>query len=231
MGEHLVQLVDVESAYRLWSPSYDSDPNPILALERRVVGERLGALSGLRLLDIGTGTGYWLAHARSCGACAFGMDLSEAMLSVAARKPELRGRLIRADMSRLPFQDGAADLSICSMALGYVPSPAACFREMARVSRRFVVSDLHPGAVEAGWRRRFESAGRRYEVEQFAHTTARLDQAGDDAGLRIDWRLTAHLGEPERGVFIRAGREYAFAEACRVPAILATCWVRAGVQT
>ena len=41
-------------AYRLWSASYDRDPNPILALERRVLRDRLGPLSGRCLLDIGT---------------------------------------------------------------------------------------------------------------------------------------------------------------------------------
>ena len=56
--------VTVKDAYRFWSVSYDDDPNPILALERRVIRERLGALSGKCVLDVATGTGYWLAHAK-----------------------------------------------------------------------------------------------------------------------------------------------------------------------
>jgi SAM-dependent methyltransferase len=221
-----VLALRASDAYRLWSASYDRDPNPILALERRVLRERLGPLSGRCLLDIGTGTGFWLAHARSLGARAFGIDLSAEMLSEAAKKNGLRQRLICADMNRLPVRDGVADIAICSMAIGYIPAVANLFRELARVSQRVIVSDLHPGAVESGWRRSFGAAGRRYEIEQFVHTPAQLDDAASDAGFKKDWRLIAHLGDPEREIFVRAGRDHSFAAACRIPALLGTCWIR-----
>jgi ubiquinone/menaquinone biosynthesis C-methylase UbiE len=129
-------------------------------------------------------------------------------------------------MNRLPVRDGVADIAICSMAIGYVPDVNNLFRELARVSRSIVVSDLHPAAVEAGWRRGFVAAGRHYEIEQFAHSTAQLDEAARACGFRLDWRTVAHLGEPERTIFARAGREQSFAAACDIPALLATCWVR-----
>jgi SAM-dependent methyltransferase len=159
-------------------------------------------------------------------ARAFGIDLSVAMLAEAAKKNGLGRRLIRADMNRMPFRDSVADIAICSMAIGYIPSVADLFRELARVSQRVIVSDLHPDAVVAGWRRSFAAAGRHYEIEQFAHTPAQLDVAAGDAGLRMEWRITAHLGEPEREIFARAGREHAFTAACHVPAILCSCWTR-----
>jgi SAM-dependent methyltransferase len=218
--------VSAEDAYRLWSVSYDDDPNPILALERRVIRERLGDVSGKCVLDIGTGTGHWLAHARSCGARAFGVDLSEEMLAMAAKKDGLGNRLIRADMNRLPLRESAAELTICSMAIGYIPKLKNLFRELAHVSQKIIVSDLHPAAVEAGWKRGFVAAGHRCEIEQFAHTAPDLDEAARASGLRLDWRLVAHLGEPEREIFARAGREHAFTRACEIPALLATCWVR-----
>ena len=219
-------LVGVQEGYRLWSESYDCDPNPVLALERRVIRERLGPLSGRRFLDIATGTGYWLNYARSRGACAFGFDVSAEMLALAARKPGLRDRLIRADMNELPLKDTIADLAICSLAVGYIPSVENFFREIARVSRSVIVSDLHEYAVQAGWRRSFEVEGRRYSIEQFEHTTRALDQAADASGFRIDWRVASQIGDPERDIFVRSGREHAFAQASCVPAILSTCWTR-----
>ena len=218
--------VTVKDAYRFWSVSYDDDPNPILALERRVIRERLGALSGKCVLDVATGTGYWLAHAKSGRARAFGLDLSEEMLAVAARKDGLPNCLLCADINHLPVRNNAADIAICSMALGYIPELKDLFRELARVSRRIIVSDLHPAAVEAGWRRGFVAAGHRYEIEQFLHTPAQLDEAAADAGLRLEWRLVANLDEPEREIFERAGRARAFAAASGIPALIATCWVR-----
>jgi hypothetical protein len=129
-------------------------------------------------------------------------------------------------MNRLPVRDSVADIAICSMAIGYIPEIKNLFRELARVSQKIIVSDLHPAAVEAGWRRGFVAAGHRFEIEHFAHTTPQLDEAVDASGLHLDWRLVAHLGESEREIFARAGREHAFAAACEIPALLATCWVR-----
>jgi ubiquinone/menaquinone biosynthesis C-methylase UbiE len=220
------RAIGVEDAYRLWSGTYDNDLNPIAALEHRIIREHLHPLSGRRVLDIGTGTGYWLAHAQSQGARAYGIDLSAEMLSEAAKKPGLRNRLIRADIARLPVADESADIAICSLAIGYVASVANLFRELARVSQRVVVSDLHEEAMNAGWRRCFEMAGRSWEIDNFPHTTRDLDKAASDSGLRIEWRFVAHLGEPEREIFVRAAREHAFADACSIPALLATCWVR-----
>jgi len=219
-------LVSVREGYRLWSLSYDRDPNPVVALERRVVRERLGQLSGRCFLDVATGTGYWLNYARSRGARAYGVDVSAEMLSEAASKPGLKERLIRADMSMLPLKDAVADVAVCSLALGYVPSAGNLFRELARVSRRVIVSDLHEGAIQAGWRRCFEVEGDRYQIEHFEHTARELDEAADGSGFRINWRVTSYIGEPEREIFVRSGREHAFAEASRVPAILSTCWTR-----
>ena len=225
LGEPVV-LVDSREGYRLWSGSYDQDPNPVLALERRVIRERLGPLSGRCLLDIATGTGYWVEFALARGAQAFGIDLSPEMLAEAARKPGLRQHLIRGDMKTLPLKDAAADVAVCSLAVGYLPSIRTLFREWARVARRVIVSDLHEIAVQAGWRRCFQVAGRRYEIQHFEHPAQELDEVAGHAGLRIEWRVASRLGEPERSFFVEAGREYAFDVATQIPAVLSTCWTR-----
>jgi malonyl-CoA O-methyltransferase len=221
-------LVSVQEGYRLWSSSYDHESNALLALERRVIGERLSPLAGRCLLDIATGTGYWLRHALSRGARAFGLDLSAEMLAKAAGKPGLRPHLIRADMNVLPLKDSVADVAVCSLAVGYLPSVTNLFRELSRVSQSVIISDLHECAVQAGWQRCFEVAGRRYEIEQFEHSAEELDSAANDSGFRLNWRLASFIGEPEREIFIRNGREYAFEKVCRVPAILSTCWIQSG---
>ena len=76
--------------------------------------ERIDAAS--RALDLGTGTGrYAVAIARRFrGAEVVGADISEQMLSEAWRQlpDDLRDRVrfVRADASRLPFEDGEFDL-------------------------------------------------------------------------------------------------------------------------
>src|SRR5690349_716874 len=98
MATESATLVGASEGYRLWSATYDRDPNPILALERGVIAERLGPLSGRCLIDIGAGTGYWPAYAQAHGARAYAVDICEAMLRQATAKPGLRGCLVLADM-------------------------------------------------------------------------------------------------------------------------------------
>jgi ubiquinone/menaquinone biosynthesis C-methylase UbiE len=225
LGEFVV-LVESTDAYRLWAESYDDDPNPVLALAHRVIRERLHPLFGHTLLDIATGTGYWAAYGQAQGATVFGVDRSLEMLSRASSKQCLRERLVCADMRHLPFGNNTVDVAVCSFAVGYVESVAELFQEMARVSRSIIVTDLHPTAVEAGWQRGFRAGDQRYLIRQFTHSPAELDQAARTAGLQLTWRSESYISEPERPIFVRAGREQAFEAATRVPAILSSCWER-----
>jgi len=85
-----------------------------------------------------------------CGAChvlerldapvRIGLDLSETMLAVAARRT--RGtniRLVRAEAERLPFDDAAADVIVCTEVLEHIPDPQTVVAEVKRV--------LKPGAL------------------------------------------------------------------------------------
>jgi ubiquinone/menaquinone biosynthesis C-methylase UbiE len=212
-------------AYRLWSASYDTGPNPLLALEQRVLLERLIVTRVTRVLDLATGTGRWLAYALSKGAHGFGVDLSPEMLAVAARKG-MTGRLAQATLTALPFPDNFADLGICSFALGYLRSPEAAFREMARTCRRVIVSDLHPDAARAGWVRTFHAGEQKYEVASHRHSRELLNRYARAAGLKPAWQREASFGEPERQLFQQAGKNADFEGARQIPAVLISCWTR-----
>jgi SAM-dependent methyltransferase len=215
--------------HRQWAATYDAGPNPLLALETRLVLERLSPLRTGRFIDIACGTGRWMKLAQSCGSQVFGVDLCPEMLHEATRKPGLAGHLGVADACSIPLADGAADLTLCSFALGYLAAPHQAIAEMARVSRqggRVVITDLHPRALAAGWTRSFRSDGQVYEIDHHRHSIAIWEAAADSAGLTIEWRLEACFGEPERAIFHQAGKDSLFHELSRVPALLAMCWRR-----
>ena len=44
-------LLSPEAGYRLWAPSWDRDPSPIVALEERTIAPRLADLSDAKLRD------------------------------------------------------------------------------------------------------------------------------------------------------------------------------------
>lgn len=220
--------------HRIWAPSYDAGPNPMLALETRLVLERLRPLVASRFLDVACGTGRWMLLARQFlmeqpGSQVFGVDVCPEMLLEASRKPGLGGRLSLADACRIPLADSAVELTLCSFALGYIASPYQAIAEMARVSRkggRVVVTDLHPCALAAGWTRSFRSNGQVYAIDHHSHAIAAWEAAAESAGLSLDWVLEAPFGEPEREIFRGAGKYSSFPEVSRIPALLGMSWIK-----
>jgi malonyl-CoA O-methyltransferase len=219
-------IVPVIEGYRLWAAGYDEGPNPLLALEMRMLSQRLGTLNGLRVLDAGSGTGRWMLQAASRGARVFGIDTCREMVLKAGQKLGLRGLSALADIRRIPLPDDTFDLSLSSFTVGYLPSPGVAFRELARVARRVIVSDLHPDAARAGWTRSFRVGNRNYEFVHYEHSAGELDWCARSAGLVPEWRIEAAFGEPEREIFRRAGKENAFEKTRGVPAVLINSWRR-----
>ncbi len=219
-------LIGAIEGHRIWARDYDEAPNPLLALEMRLVSPRLDALCGLRVLDAGSGTGRWMEWLAGRGAQVFGIDGCLEMVQRAAQKPGLAGRAALGDLRRIPIASDAADLALCSFTIGYLSPPGPVFKELARVARRVMVADLHPDAARAGWTRSFRSGDRVYDLIHHGHSVADLDDSASRAGLTREWRVEGGFGEPEREVFRRAGREHVFESACRIPAVLATLWRR-----
>lgn len=98
--------------------------------------------SGGKVLDIGTGTGFVAIKVAKLLAgqniTVTGVDLSDAMLSVAAENAQqagLNGSLIwrTGDAKALPFDDNEFDLVISSGSLHHWSEPLAVFNEVARV--------------------------------------------------------------------------------------------------
>src|SRR4051794_19892579 len=100
MGESVTAVGPVQG-YEIWSRSYDSDPNPLLALEARLLAPRMQNLAGISVLDVATGTGRWMDYAVSRGANVIGIDFSPHMLGMAACKTALSTRLVLGDARAL----------------------------------------------------------------------------------------------------------------------------------
>jgi SAM-dependent methyltransferase len=108
-------------------------------------------------LDVGSGAGRHLEVLRERGFDAVGIDRSPALLAEASERGTLHGRLVRADMRRLPFDDRtfAAVLSMFT-SFGYFESRSAHARllsEFARVARRegvLVLDYLNAPEVKRG---------------------------------------------------------------------------------
>jgi malonyl-CoA O-methyltransferase len=212
--------VSTREGYGLWADSWDSTHSPIVALEHRMLLPWIERTRAVRAIDVGCGTGRWTGRLG-----AIGLDASREMLEYARGKSGLRGRLAVADAAALPIADGAADLVLCALTLGHIRDQGAAMREFARIltpGGTLLLTDFHPAAAEAGWRRTFRREGSVYEVENHPYTVEGLRCDG----LRLAERVDATIGEPESDLFHAAGRPELFAEACRIPAVLLTRWKR-----
>jgi ubiquinone/menaquinone biosynthesis C-methylase UbiE len=219
--------VSAADGYDRWAHSYDSDPNALLALEKRVLTTLLDGLRPARMIDVGCGTGRWMLHFEQIGTRVIGVDASAQMLAVAHKHDALSGKLILGDGEHLPVREGTADLVLCSMALGYFRCLHAAFGEFARVAARgasVVVSDLHPQALAAGWSRSFKAGGTRYEIDYYCHSLQAIACSATDAGLCTKAQHTAHFSLNEYPIFRCAGKQNSFAQACAIPALFVGMW-------
>ena len=220
-------ILAARDAYRLWASSWDRDPSAIVSLESRMLAPWLSDLAGKRVLDVSCGTGRWLEFAARAGAAVVGLDLSPEMLAEAARKPGLAPRLAVSDATRLPIADGCADIVLCTLSLGHLADAAPAISEMARIARpggTVIVSDFHPEAFRRGWKRTFRSGGQTFEVENFYHSLGSLLDAASRGGLALEEAIEPCFAEPERHIFVNAGKPALFDEVQGIPAVLLARW-------
>ncbi len=99
--------------------------------------DAVGVAPGHHVLDVACGTGIVARTAQQTLAgdgTVTGVDLNEAMLTVAARvEPAVDWR--QGDAAALPLDDDGMDVAMCQMAFMFFPDAAAVFAEMARVTR------------------------------------------------------------------------------------------------
>lgn len=218
-----IRRLSVIDAHSLWAESYDRSPNPLLALEERMVGPLLPILEEMLTIDVACGTGRWLANLLHRGArLGVGLDLSPEMLKQARSKPPLQDRLIRADCAAMPIRGGAADLAMCSFVVSYLPDLHCFARELSRIVRNpghLFLTDFHPSAHLRGWTRTFRHNGTVVEISSFRHSSAEIRSVFAAEGFELVTCIEPCFGEAERHIFEECGKGHLFEQLCRQPAI------------
>lgn len=102
------------------------------------VADRLAPSPGMRVVDVGCGTGNGALAVARRGATVTGVDPAERLLAVAAQRAEREGLSVEWRAGRggeLPLDDDSQDAAIAVFSIIFAPDAAACVAELRRVVR------------------------------------------------------------------------------------------------
>jgi len=144
--------------YRRIARFYDAVVEPFNAALRRYVLKVARPREGMKVVEIGCGTGTNLELFADAGCEVAGIDLSPSMTELARKKLGDRADIRLGDASKMPFTDGSFDLAISFLSLHEMP-PAVrppVIGEMVRVAGpegKVLFIDYCPGPLSfpQGW--------------------------------------------------------------------------------
>lgn len=184
--------------YDIWSATYDGDDNALIAVEEPLVRGLLRDVRGLRIADVGCGTGRHSLPLAAAGARVDAFDFSDGMLSRARAKPGADlVRWIDCDVSgELPSIDASYDRVLSALVIDHIGDLPRYFAELRRVCRPdgfIVVSVVHPAMLLRGVTARFTDPKTQRETRPAAyhHLTSDYVMAILRAELKIE-RMSEH---------------------------------------
>ncbi len=129
----------VRAAYRRWAGVYDAVFGGVSAWGRRRAVVEVNRLPGVRVLEVGVGTGLALPH-YGADKRITGIDLSAEMLDRARARVRAEGlanvdALIEVDAEQTGFADASFDTAVAMFVASVVPNPRRLLQEMRRVVR------------------------------------------------------------------------------------------------
>ena len=119
--------------------------------QERVIVDFLEPIDGLKVLDVGTGTGRGALVLAARGADVTGVDASAEMLAVARRRAAAAGltvEFVQGDAHGLAYDDRSFDVVVCLRVLMHTPDWRQSLGELCRVARHRVLFD-YPALVSA----------------------------------------------------------------------------------
>ena len=173
MAGKKIERVGARDGYDLWSETYDTTPNPVVALDARYTIKLLAPRQGEMILDAGCGTGRHLKQLVLAGSEPVGIDFSHGMLRVAHRNSPQPPTALTDLEGPLPFKTGAFDAVLCALIgehLGKLPAVLREFHRLLKPRGRLVFSVYHPEMSAAGIEANFEKGGVEYRLGAFHYT-------------------------------------------------------------
>lgn len=179
-----------KNGYALWASCYDHDGNPLLPLEEESIASMLGGAQGLRVLDLGCGTGrHTLSLARK-GAIVTALDQSPEMMAIARQKAgNLPVTWIEHSLpDPLPLKTGSFERVVLGLVAEHVEDLSGLLSEVSRVltpGGQCILSAFHPDRTAEGQRARFidPESGERRPITTYHRTIEEYHGAALGCGM------------------------------------------------
>jgi len=197
-----IEHVSARQGYDLWSETYDSTPNPVVAMDSRQTIKLLAPARGELILDAGCGTGRNLKPLQIAGSTTVGIDFSHRMLEVARRQGENSPVALANLQADLPFFSGSFDAVLCALIGEHLSDLRMVFDEFYRILKpggRLVFSVYHPEMSAAGIEANFDREGVEYRLGAIHYSVAEhfrlLQEASFEEILVYEFRGDEELVE------------------------------------
>ena len=148
----------MKDPYKNLAKFFDTFIEPSVVVLRKIMLKMYLPQEGMRVLEIGCGTGTNLKLYQKAGCEVYGIDLSPSMLKVASNKLGEQAHMKLGDASQMPYSDSCFDIVIAMLTLHETPNSirSSIVGEMARVVKqngRLLFVDYHPGPIQfpKGW--------------------------------------------------------------------------------
>jgi ubiquinone/menaquinone biosynthesis C-methylase UbiE len=179
--------IATREGYDRWACGYD-DADASTLLDEPLIALLCRPLQGLRVLDLGCGTGRYLRLLKALGTRLVGVDLSYEMLHRAKRQDHVPSWL-QARAGWLPFQKGVFDRVVSGLLIDHVNDLPGFFHSVVYVltpAGRVVIAAVHPemqrltGPVVS-----FRDGADEYRISAVIHEVPALVGAARSAGLTL----------------------------------------------
>ncbi|MCB1042410.1 MAG: methyltransferase domain-containing protein [Acidobacteria bacterium] len=183
--------VSTQEGYDRWSNAYDQEDNPLVSLDDQLLIPLLPDVRGLKVLELGCGTGRVTRHFSNADQVV-ALDVSSGMLEVA--KKSLAGHPFEFQQCDLnqPWQlDHTFDLIVSALVLEHISSLLtffACAKQSARPTTRFICSAMHPAMFLLQKQAHFvDQSGLEIRFESFNHQMSDFINAALKAGFKLEF--------------------------------------------
>lgn len=180
------------SQWDIAAPKYSREQRYSInnSIDKQIIEESLGDISGKTLLDAGCGDGSFANKLHKKGAKVFACDYSKVFIDIAKREFPNIDYLVADLMGKLPYGDCSFDIIVSALTLMDIENIDCFFIEAHRLLKdygRLVFSVMHPCFFPAPWEKN----------KLGEHLYKKVDNYYSNYSVKLNyWGDTTHFHRP-----------------------------------